>query len=575
MSKNQIKLPTITWENAINALERNLDEEENAKTNEQKAKNAAEKKERNERERKFREEQAAENARLNQEANAQIQRNIDCKNRYKNNSGKLQLPPQFKDLPDSQIYFYHGHGGTICDEYGFPIEKIVPENCIYITETVCGIINALGPALIGAFLDEKNAPIWKDPVGHFDELKKIFRLDGRNSVQGLHIHLPGCTYIDTTYQPIGYHDLKERHGIDKHKIVFSGIMTLEAAHTVPHNSAYIEGALLDYTDLVDYETIVNSYAYSLYPEIHEVSEYVTPNEIEDTLLLYPEKVGEKNKISISDVTSQAAEISKNVPVSKLMEKFPGIHFNMLCRSFGAEDVNCLKRSKKAVTRRRRHSAVVQNTVYDSFKKLVNMGTRFPTKAKRVANDNSILDYFESVSRNIRQNPDLVKIYELYDYIRYLDELTKTRTAIGDLFKELFQNKFLELYFKFLDTKNQNEKESIKREIYDLIGILKTDVYIAFTSPRHEFENELLAQIAWAAAHGNDTDLFDHICGIGNLQDLENQEFQPNVKKGEWINRCAGIYKEALDNYVFPNNNSNRGSQNGGNRKRKTLKKKRT
>lgn len=575
MSKNQIKLATITWENAINALEKNLDEEENAKTNEQKAKNAAERRERNERERKFREEQAAENARLNQEANAQIQRNIDCKNRYKNSSGKLQLPPQFQGLPDSQIYFYHGHGGTICDEYGFPIEKIVPENCIYITETVCGIINAFGSDLIRAFLDKKNAPIWKDPVGHFDELKKILRLDGKNSVQGLHIHLPGCTYIDTTYQPIGYHDLKDRYEIDKHKIVFSGIMTLEAAHTVPDDSVYIEGALLDYTELVDYDTIVNSYAYSCYPEIYEVKEYVVPNEIKDTLLFYPEIVDGKKKIPISDVTSQGAEISKNVPVSKLMEKFPGIHFNMLCRSFGAEDVNCLKRSKKAVTRRRRHSAVVQNTVYDSFKKLVNMGTRFPSKAKRVANDNSTLDYLESVSRNIRQNPDLVKIYDLYDYIRYLDELTKTRTAIGNLFKELFNDKVIDLFWKLDDAKNSNEIESIKKQIYDLIHILKIDVYKAETYSEYNFENKLLLEIAWLAAHAGDTEIFDHVCGIGKLQDLENQEFQPNVKKSEWINRCASIFSHAWDNYISPNNNSNRGSQNGGNRKRKTLKKKRT
>lgn len=546
---------TKMWEQAYQSA---LEKPE--QTEEEKEKERREKEERYERNKKETELRQQMNEAMNREANAQLQSDIECMNKYKQN-GKFVLPQQFKDLPDNQIYFYHGHGSTVCDDYGFPIKKIVPDNCIYITQTVCGIVNTLKRSIIEAFLDESYAHVWRDPVGNLNELKKIFTLDNRLNVEGLHVHMPGCSYIETSYTPLGYHDLKENYNIDQHRLEFSGIMSLEAAHTVPKDNPYIEGIDFPHTDLVDLDIVKNSFDYTFYPGLEMSEEEVPLSSITDTIYLFPI---EDTKVKIDDVILQASKVSDYVKVSDIMSYYPGIHFNFLCRSFGKEDGKCGRITKRALTRRRRHSAVVQNTVYNTFRKLTTMGLYFPKKRKRVANDDSILDYVQAVSDKLPEN--LQKFFELYEEVRIDEDLPKTRELIKTLFSNAYLNEFnllLEDLSKAREEKNKKSEEDTKEKIGNLIRLLKITPKEGFQTKYYAFELGILSMIAWAAAMENDEELFDYVCSLGVLNDFKEllKDADDDIKE-KWLNRCDRVFE----------------STSGGYRKRKgrkTFKKKRT
>ena len=242
------------------------------------------------------EESKKRNEIANREQNEQLQRNIDCMNQYRNSNGKLQLPEQFKSLPDSQIYFYHGHGGTICDEYGHPVIKVVPDNCIYISQTVCGLINVHKIDLVRAFLNEEYAHIWRDPIANLDTIKEIIGTLAYD-IPGIHIHLPGCTYTDTSYSCLGYHDLKELTDKEGHKLYFSGIMSLEDAHRVDNENPYIEGVIFEPEDYLNMDDVSGSFGYSFFPALEVTKELISSNDVEDTIYLY-EKEGQEGKVDI-------------------------------------------------------------------------------------------------------------------------------------------------------------------------------------------------------------------------------------------------------------------------------------
>ncbi len=515
---------------------------------------------------------------LNVEANEQLERNIQCRNKYKNNQGKLQLPENLQDLPENQIYFYHGHGGTVCDDLGYPIIKQVPENCIYITQTVCGIVNTLKEEIVKAFLNPAYTDIWKDPVKHIGEIQRILGLGKQNANEGIHIHLPGCSYVESSYQPFGYHESKKENEEQYHKILFSGIMDLETAHTVSEESPYIQGVKLEHVDFVDYEKVKNSFEYSFFPRVEETDALVRNRNITNTFLLNPTKEG---KVDINVVISQSGKISNTVLVSEILENLPGIHFNFLCRSFSKENTKCGKIPKKALTLRRRHSAVVQNSVYNTFQKLVSMGTMFPEIAKGVANDRSIRNYVESISNKLLKENDFAQLYDLYDSIRYEDGLNETKEYFRSVFLEPYLMKFFQLYTKLESSTNKNERNDVKDEIAHHIRILKMNPQRGYDSKRYGFENTLLANIAWFASLSEDDELFDYVCSKGNIDLSSGFQYNSNAIKKRWVDRCASVYDEALRNYIPSNNESNNGrfqsNEKEGDRrkKRKTLKKKRT
>ena len=557
-----------SWENIF----REYNEQYAAIQEETRAENVLRNRERAAREAEIAELRRERNEALNREANAQIQRNIECRDRFKNNSGKLQLPPSLRDLPENQIYFYHGHGGTVCDDLGYPIIKQVPDNCIYITQTVCGIVNTLKEEIVTAFLDPAKAHIWKDPIAHLDEIRSILGLHDKYATEGIHIHLPGCSYVESSYQPFGYHESKKGAPEKYHKIYFSGIMDLETAHEVPDTSPYIEGVKFDHVDYVDYGQVKDSFQFSFFPKVEETEEYVSPSEITDMFLLH---VNEEGKVDISDVVTQSGIISDTVPVSKIMETYPGIHFNFLCRSFGKENTKCRGIRKKALTHRRRHSAVVQGSEYNTFKKLVNIGSKFPENAKGVANDHTIKNYLESISFKLIRDGEFAKFYDLYDSIRYEDDLDETKEYFRSIFKDPYLMKFFELFSQMHDSKNENERNDKKKLIGDHIRILMMNPHKAFDSRRYGFENEILGNIAWAASSLDDKELFDYACELGHIDLSSGFTYNSNSIRDAWDKRCKSVYNEAYKRFKYHSDSNNEERRGGRRRKRRTMKKKRT
>ncbi len=518
------------------------------------------------------EERKKRNEIANREQNEQLQRNIDCMNQYRNSEGNLQLPEQFKKLSDSEIYFYHGHGGTICDEYGHPVIKVVPDNCIYISQTVCGLINVHKIDLVRAFLNKECAHIWKDPIANLDKIKEIIGTL-KYDIPGIHIHLPGCTYTDTSYSCLGYHNLKELTDEEGHKLYFSGIMSLEDAHKVDSKNPYIEGVIFEPKDYLNINEVTDSFQYSFFPALEVTDQIISSNDVEDTIYLY-EKEGKEGKVDINDVIVQSDTISEKIPLSKLMETYPGIHFNLLCRS--VVDKSCRKEGKKAFTRRRRHSAIVQNTVYNTVDKIVKMRSLFPNKSEGVANDDALHNYLESVSKTIKADNNLEKLHDIYSTVRYYKS-PKSEAYLYAIFKDLFVNQFLDLYDTlYTKTKYKNIKD-IKEQIGALIRVLQMDAWSGSQTHHYKLELELLAIIAYAAILKKDVALFDYVAELGAVN--ENlYKIIGNDDYSNWLNAGQTIHDEAYkEEREKLNNNNNRSitSQTGGrkkNRRRKTLKK---
>ena len=521
---------------------------------------------------KLNEERKQRNEDANREQNEQLQRNIKCMNQYRNNQGKLQLPEQFKSLTDDKIYYYFGHGSTICDEYGTPVIKVVPDNCIYISQTVCGLINVGNTKLTEAFLNEEYAHIWRDPIANLHIIKEIIG-NFTKDIAGIHIHLPGCTYIDTHYFPLGHDDLKELTYQEGHKIGFSGIMSLKDAHTVERaNNPYIEGIEFESKDLLDIDQVRGSFKYSFFPKVKTTDQIILPKDLEDTIYFY-EREG---KVNINDLIVQSGMISNKVPMSKLMEKYPGIHFNLLCRSI--VDKSCLKEGKRAITRRRRHSAIVQNTLSNTVDKILKMRTLFPTHTKGAANDNALYDYLVSITDKITNDTNLNSLYDIYSSIRHFGS-PKSEAYVYSLFKELFMKQFNDLFEKLQTTTNPEEINDLQKQIGNLIRRLKMNALQGVQTHYYKLELEILGEIAYSAILKNDKNLFDYVAELGAVNDtlrslIKNNNYNNWLKAGQTIFNKA-YNKEKLKENSNNNTNKSTTSQDGGRKRkdrRKTLKK---
>lgn len=479
-------------------------------------------------------------------ANFYLEKDIECMAQYRNESGKLTLPDKFKDIPDKDVFFYLGHGGTLLDTFGRPSIQTVPENCIYITQTVCGVVNTLDPTVIRSFMDPENARIWKDPLTHVRELRRLFR-----GATGIHIHMPGCTYTDSTFLPISTNG---KPTDISHLIQYSGMLTLETAKTIPEDSKYIGGTMSDLPDgLVDANIIKEIYKYSVFPVIEEQkgSNHMPNDEDLESIHLYKNA---ENKVKIADIINQANTLTDNYPVSRILEMKPGIHFNFLCRS-----VSVGANKRRNITLRRKHSALVQNTIGNTISKLAGMGLRGKND---FGNDKAVLSFIKSVRDNIEEKNDLESIFDAYIDLRF-HGLHESKKYLRKIFETLYKEEFVSLIEKLAEEEDEDKIQSLKAQIGRLVKLLDMRIPYLDQPTYFDMEIELMVFMAFTALVLNDYELYYFLCKRGVDVNRLYSKLEEQVKNGsmekELLESMMPSLEECNDerkHFVYSNTNTN-------------------
>lgn len=245
-------------------------------------------------------------------------------------------------MPEKEAYLYLGHGMDLCDKNGKPILKTVPPGNLYITVGICGLPTSGNLAkLIKAFINPQDEHMLRNPDKLFLQLLLLGILDAST----LHIHRPGDTYVDNLYFPVSeyrFKDGKQVNGedFDRLELALSGILPLSKAPAlfekgIPERKQYkstngIAIPLNEFDEL---------FQYSIYPKVDHPANIKT---------LTPETLTQ-----ITDYYS--------IRTSKLLQMFPGIHYNFLCRNV---DPSCTK----GALLRRRQSAVLFKTQPETYTK---------------------------------------------------------------------------------------------------------------------------------------------------------------------------------------------------------------
>lgn len=248
-----------------------------------------------------------------------------------------------QNLPsDIKIYAYNGHGEDICDNTGEAIIRQVPEGCIYVTLEECGDLGYYEEDRILNF--QSSDPIakatFKYPYLFLNELssKVIPRTNVRRTSEAVKIHLPGDNYAVSGLAPFGYWYDKNSIGFAISGLVEKELMEAHPQTDYPNNKF----GTIEYDGLkpIIKKDIVKYFQASVYPMPEQVREALVaipdiliPNTINEGAA-YCDRIEEEiEKVlgvfrRVSDKDGPDAFLSNTY----MMEKFPGIHYNFVCRS---------------------------------------------------------------------------------------------------------------------------------------------------------------------------------------------------------------------------------------------------
>jgi hypothetical protein len=254
-----------------------------------------------------------------------------------------------------------GHGEDVCNHKGEPIVQTVPPGCLYITSTVCGLTSYVNnKKLFEAFKNPANEDVWQNP----DPLKLKKVLEGILDTSTIHIHRPGDTYVENMYYPTNNHlyetsmkwTLKVKNA-KYYTLTESGLYRLSDVlkkniqilpeikfekSTFLHKEGKVETEITDFK--IKKEDFLSIFENAIFPKLtptEKKADYYTSKEIN--------AISTKHKAYVSD----------------LMEKFPGIHFNFLCRYINPV-------CAKGALARRMESAEKFQTLPETFEKSVKL-----------------------------------------------------------------------------------------------------------------------------------------------------------------------------------------------------------
>lgn len=324
--------------------------------------------------------------------NITLESDLACRDQYKVD-GVLQMPPNVLHREDN-VFFYLGHGSDICtDDGGLDIRK-VPDNCMLITQTVCGLVNDIPPAIIRKFIDPANRDIWMNPIAHIEELKAFF-----GQFPNIHIHLPGCSYVNSSFSALSDFETEQSNNtleeIYTHRVNvgLSGLLSLQGANTIPLDNEYIDNKRLVLNKYqgetyIPFATVQQFYPGSIFPpaiQKKEEGSFFPASHIQLN-------VDNDGDVKFEEFKEEIYRIANQFPISRLMELYPGIHYNFLCRVAR----NC---EPERITLRRTLSATVQNTPLNSLYRIVR-DTYRPNNDQAVAFARGIEQLLKSNPANV-------------------------------------------------------------------------------------------------------------------------------------------------------------------------------
>lgn len=401
-------------------------------------------------------------------------------------------------VPKSNIYMYMGHGGDVIDKYGDPEIKVVPENCIYITRAVCGLSTTLPFEIFEAFANPDYEHIWRKPLEHIDTLRKIM------DHPALHIHLPGCEYVDNTFYPLSDDSSSPYYDKLNPLLQLSGLVSLQDAQSIPKEDVksifdgqhyFIGKKQLEYSEAaykIKQEDLLRYFAYSTYPKLIVSDEmFGHPPDI-IPLRTLPEFPGYTSYPLFYDKV-----VRKRIKASQLMERYPGIHFNLLCRSISAFG--------KAATQllRRRYSASFHNTP---------IGTIRESLKYKGSNINTA-EFAENLQNSLKKEPiNLLKDLEEFANKQFYPKTRNTLTKI--IRNKTFRNRGPESKSIILNTLlqsiQQGDTEFVKEKV--------------LTLPQDWIQSGFGAELVLEAYLEKNRSLLKFLCKLGAPSYLAFREF---------------------------------------------------
>lgn len=226
----------------------------------------------------------------------------------------LKFPEKKSDNPPTLIC---GHGGELCNDDGSLQVLDIPENCMLITFTDCGL--AYGAKYIYDIIvrNIKNLHYFEDPIKHKDDLERIFN-------RKIHVHHPNAenetsrTYVNTDYRLIGDHMADEEN------------CSIQLSGLVPLQKKYVDKIYT--TQSFDFKC-KNDYAWGMF---YSASIYPTKSQV---VPMFGRQLA-----------NTLPELVKKIPVVTqefLFKKRPGIYFNPLCRVNNCDLKHVLNRQYKS------------------------------------------------------------------------------------------------------------------------------------------------------------------------------------------------------------------------------------
>lgn len=271
-----------------------------------------------------------------------------------------------QNLPsDIKIYAYNGHGEDICDNTGEAIIRQVPEGCIYVTLEECGDLGYYQEERISNFQsrDPITKATFKYPYIFLNELsdKVLPRTNVKRTSEAVKLHLPGDNYAVSKLFPFGYWYDRDSIGFAISGLVEKEMMEAHPQTDYPNNKF---GTIKDDgLKPIIKRDIVRYFQASVYPTPEQVTEALVP--MPDIVI--PKSINEgaiycdrikntiEEELGVFDGISKKDGPDAFLSNTYMMEKFPGIHYNFVCRSMNKECEDKKKKVTAAPIRRRAQS----------------------------------------------------------------------------------------------------------------------------------------------------------------------------------------------------------------------------
>ena len=206
---------------------------------------------------------------------------------------------------EMNIYSYYGHGSDVCLPSGLIKLNNVPKDCTYINRTGCGLQARMGHRFGDMLIRKKLRTVLANP---FENRGILGEMVGGE----VEIHPEGDDFVESRFYPLGFYP-EFRPG--SFMIFLSGMRDSESFTSFPTKAGKLQYPQQVFPNdaIVPKSVILQSFEGAIYP---------TPAVVRSTFT--------KDSYTMAELDVLSKTLS--IHISKLMKRYPGIHYNLLCRS---------------------------------------------------------------------------------------------------------------------------------------------------------------------------------------------------------------------------------------------------